>query len=72
MQDKITFEFECLHKNLNDPAQINDLDSLAELQNFSPFERFRNYTLHTTEFYEHTLEFSILSPAAVLWIQMVL
>lgn len=69
----LTFQVECLYKNLNDPTGINDLGSLMELQsNFSPFERFKNFPLHVTEFYEHTLESTILSPAAVFWIQMIL
>jgi hypothetical protein len=38
----------------------------------NPFERFRNFPLHYTEFYEHSLELVLLSPAAVTWIQLIL
>jgi hypothetical protein len=31
MQQRMTFQFECFYKNLNDPAGINDIESLIQL-----------------------------------------
>ena len=51
------FQYMCFYKTWGDPARIgSEQEALVNLPGVNMYERLRNFTLHTTEFYDHIMK----------------